>query len=205
MAGHQAAAANARAVDRFGFPVSDPTSTWIAIALMPAIGVDDLVVVGDHLILDPPVLDPHDIRPYCSIAELRAGVAARHSRGSRRAAMALPHVRQGAESRPETLLRLVLVRAGLPEPALAQDLCDSAGRWLARVDLYFAEQRVVVEYDGEQHRTDNRQYERDESRIEALIRAGYTVVRVRKGHLFGRPDVVVDRVARALRDRGWRP
>jgi hypothetical protein len=202
--GHQSAA-GARPVDRFGFPVSEPTSTWLALALLPEIGVDDLVVVGDHLVLDPAVLDPHDIRPHCSIGDLEAAVAMRQRRGSRAAARALPEVRQGAESRTETLLRLLLVRAGLPEPALGQELCDATGRWLARVDLYYPDQRVVVEYDGEQHRTDSRQYERDQGRIEALIRAGYTVIRVRKGQLFGQPDAVVARVARALRDRGWRP
>lgn len=202
--GHQSSAPTGNVVDRFGFPVSDPARTWIELALMPALGIDDLVVVGDHLVLDPAVLDPHDIRPHASIGELEAAVGVRQRRGCRTAARALPYVREGAESRPETLLRLLLVRAGLPEPALAQDLRDGAGRWLGRVDLYFAEQRVVVEYDGEQHRTDSRQYDRDESRIEALIRAGYTVVRVRKGQLFGRPQVVLDRVAQALHDRGWR-
>lgn len=202
--GHQSASPLLRVVDRFGFPVSDAASTWTAVALIPALGIDELVAVGDHFVLDPAVLDPHDIRPQTTIAGLEAAVAVRRGRGSGIAARALPHVRQGAESRTETLLRLVLVRAGLPEPALGQDLYDAAGRWLARVDLYFAEQRVVVEYDGEQHRTDSRQYERDESRIEALVRAGYTVIRVRKGQLFGRPEVVVERVARALRDRGWR-
>ena len=203
--GHQSASPNTRPVDRFGFPVSGPASTWIALASMRTTGVDELVVVGDHLVLDPTVLDPHDIRPHCSLDDLGSAVATRHGRGSRAAARALPQVRQGAESRTETLLRLVLVRAGLPEPALAHNLHDAAGRWLARVDLYFPEQRVVVEYDGEQHRTDSRQYARDQDRIDALIRAGYTVIRVRKGQLFGQPQAVVDRVAQALRDRGWRP
>jgi len=197
--GHQSSGSP---VERFGFPVSSPANTWIALGLMRDLALDDLVAIGDHLVLDPPVLDPYDIRPHCTIGDLAAAAAVRHSRGSRAAARALPHVRQGAESRPETWLRLLLVRAGLPEPTLAHDLYDSSGRWLARVDLYFAEQRVVVEYDGEHHRTSSSQYDRDESRIEALIRAGYTVVRVRGGQLFGQPEIVVARVAQALRDRG---
>jgi hypothetical protein len=201
--GHQSSARQVRIVDRFGLPVSDPASTWLTLGVTPGLSGDDLVVVGDHLVLDPAVLDPYDIRPYATLAELAAAVGVRQARGTGASAAALPHVRAGAESRPETLLRLLLVRAGLPEPLLAQELRDAAGRWLARVDLYFPEQRVVVEYDGEGHRVDNRQYERDESRIENLISAGYTVVRVRGGQLFAHPDLVVARVSRALATRGW--
>jgi len=201
--GHQARAGLTRVVDRFGFPVSDAASTWLSLA--NTLDRDDLVAAGDHFVLDPAVLDPYDLRPHCSIAELERRARLPRSAGSPAASVAVKLVRQGAESRPETRLRLVLVRAGLPEPELARDLYDSRGKWLARVDLYFPEWRVVVEYDGEQHRTSSVQYDRDERRLEALIGADYSVVRVRKGQLFGHPDVAAERVARALRARGWRP
>ena len=199
--GHQTRAAVTTVVDRFGFAVSDPASTWVSLA--PALGRDDLVAAGDHFVLDPAVLDPHDVRPHCSIADLERRIRLPRSAGAPAAAAAIALVRVGAESRPETLLRLLLIRAGFPEPELARDLYDSRGRWLARVDLYFAQWRVVVEYDGEQHRTSDVQYSRDEGRTESLVRADYTVVKVRKAQLFRNPNTAVERVANALHDRGW--
>ena len=196
--GHSSAAPVITA--RHGLPVSDAASTWLALA--SALSRDDLVAIGDHLILEPRLLEPGDPRPYVTLEALGERAAEFHGRGARAAASALALLRQGAESRPETLLRLFLVRAGFGEPELQAEIRDAAGRWLGYADMYWPERRVVVEYDGEHHRTSSSQYDRDESRIEALIRAGYTVVRVRGGQLFGQPQIVVARVAQALRDRG---
>ena len=199
--GHQIARDRAHVVDRFGFPVSDPAATWLALA--PTLGLDDLVAVGDYLVFDPAVLDPHDVRPHTTLAELAGRIAVPRSAGSPAAASALPFVRQGAEARTESLLRLVLVRAGLPEPELAVDVYDRDGRWLGRADMLFREWRVITEYDGEQHRTSSAQYERDEARIEGFNRAGFATVRILKQHLFVQPRIAVERVGRALRDAGW--
>jgi hypothetical protein len=198
--GHQAPA-TARIVERFGLPVCEPSSAWISLARR--LGLDDLVAVGDHLVLDPLVLDPSDARPYTTIAQLRAAVEGSSGWGTRAAASAIEHVREGVESRPETRLRLLLVRAGLPEPEVGVDIYDDAGTWLGRADQLFREFKVISEYDGEQHRTSSTQYDRDEARIENFHRAGYATVRVRKGQLFGRPHEAVERVARALRAAGW--
>ena len=196
------AAATTPIVERFGLPVSDPAATWLALASV--LDHDDLVAVADHLVLDPARLDPVDLRPHTSIAELRARLGRFSAPGARAAASALPDVRQGSESRQETRLRLILVRAGLPEPELNVEIFDDDGRWLGRVDELFRPWKVIAEYDGEQHRTDSRQYDRDATRLENFARAGYATVRIRKETL-RRPELAVERVARLLRDRGWRP
>jgi very-short-patch-repair endonuclease len=72
-----------------------------------------------------------------------------------------------------------MIRSGLPEPELNPRLYR-AGRFLARADLVYRAQRVIVEYDGEKHRTDDRQYDRDLVRLDALRDAGWTIVQVRK-------------------------
>ena len=202
--GHRGAA-DAAIVERWGLPVADPAAAWLALAnhLGPGFTADDLVAVADHLVLDPVRLDPHDPRPYLPLATLRERVEAFSGWGARAAASALPHVREGAEARPETLLRLTLVRAGLPEPQLNVDIHDRDGRWLGRADMLFREWRVITEYDGEQHRTSSAQYERDEARIEGFNRAGFATVRILKQHLFVHPRIAVERVGRALRDAGW--
>jgi len=64
------------------------------------------------------------------------------------------------------------------------ELFDDVGRFIARADVLFREWRVIVEYDGEQHRVDDRQYEIDQHRLERLRSAGWTVVQVRRRGLF---------------------
>jgi hypothetical protein len=198
--GHQTV--GGAATERLGLPLSDAVTTWLALA--PLLGVDDLVAIADHIVLEPMVLDPYDPRPYARLDQLVRRVEGFHGRGARKAASAVRHVRPGAESRPETLLRLLLARAGLPEPEVNVDIRDATGAFLGRADLLFREWRVIVEYDGEQHRTSSRQYDRDETRLEDFALAGYRVVRIRKGTLFGQPEAVVWRVLRTLRDAGWR-
>ncbi|MGV8886190.1 MAG: DUF559 domain-containing protein [Microbacteriaceae bacterium] len=183
-------------VARHGHPVSGPAETWLAMAAL--LSLDDLVAIGDHLVLDPWQLDPHDLRPYVTLAALTIGTANFSGRGAQAAASALPLLRQGAESRPETLLRLLLARALVIEPELQTEIFGADGTWIGRADLYFRDLKVIVEYDGELHRTSSRQYNRDEARIESFIEAGNAVVRVRKGPLGKNPASVVDRVVRAL-------
>lgn len=181
---------------RHGLPVSDATTTWLAMAAR--LGLDDLVALGDYLVCDPRQLDPGDVRPYATLEQLAASLEGFSGRGSRAAASALELMRVGAESRPETLLRLLLVRAGFGEPELQGDIRDRRGKWLGFADLYFRDVKVVVEYDGEHHRTNSVAYDRDESRIESFIEAGNAVVRVRKHALFVRPAGVIERVQRAF-------
>jgi hypothetical protein len=198
--GHQAIA-EAEVGRRFGLPVSTAATTWLSLASL--LSLDELVVCGDHLILDPAVLDPRDLRPYVTLSELALATDLFRGRGARAAARALRWLRCGAESRPETLLRLLIVRAGMPEPELNVDVRDSTGRFLGRGDLVYPRWRVLVEYDGDEHRTNSHQYDKDILRIENFVSAGWRVVRVRKNGLFVHPATVVGRVERALTAAGW--
>lgn len=197
--GHQTR--DAHVVTRQGFPCSDPASTWLALASV--VDQNELVVAGDHLLLDPYQLDPHDVRPYTTLEQLTTAVEDFHGRGARAAASVLPLLSSRAESRTETLLRLLLRRSGLPEPEVNPNVFDSAGRFIARADLLFRDWRVIVEYDGEQHRVDDHQYEIDLHRLERLRSAGWTVVQVRKRGLFVTPADTIARVVRELRANGW--
>jgi len=188
-------AARGRIVMRGGLPVSDPLTLFVELATV--LREEDLVAVGDALVLDPAVLDPLDLRPWATLDELRSGCADSRAPGSRRARRAAARVRQGAESPRETRLRLILLAAGLPEPELNQDVRDARGRWIGRFDMVYREAKVIVEYDGDQHRTSRDQYEKDMVRIERAIAAGSTVVRVRASGL-NRPAETVARVRAAL-------
>lgn len=117
----------------------------------------------------------------------------------------LPVVRAGAESRPETLLRLLLLHAGLPEPEVNRDIRAQNGAFLGRADLAYPAFKVIVEYDGDHHRTSVRQYDADLSRFDRFLAAGWIVIRVRSRGLFVQPGQTIARVTGALRSRGWDP
>jgi hypothetical protein len=189
-------------VKRYGLPVSDPESTWLALALL--LPVDELVACADHMILGPYILDPHDPRPYTTLHQLSLRLAAFSGRGARNARRALTLARVGSKSRPETLLRLLLGRAGIPEPRLNIDVTEWNGKVLGRGDLVWPEWRTVVECDGDEHRTNTTRYDRDTHRVEDFVAADLKVVRVRQRRLFVTKADTIARVEGALRSALWR-
>jgi hypothetical protein len=78
----------------------------------------------------------------------------------------------------ETRARLFFGEIGLPEPVLNADVISSEGLWLGRVDFLWREARVIVEYEGDQHRTDRRQWQHDITRVRDLEDDGWRVVRI---------------------------
>ncbi len=178
-----------------GIPVTSPLDTWRLLAA--ELSGDELVAVGDSLVRRQfPLADPGELP---SVLDGHTG-----ARGMASLRRAIGLVRAGADSPRETRLRLLLVRAGLPEPLVNPDVSvpGSDGRLFG--DLVYPEYHVIVEYDGEQHRTDRRRYAADVARLEALAGAGWFVVRV-LGHDLGDPSALARRVARAIHSRGWRP
>ncbi|MCG5430886.1 hypothetical protein LV457_01040 [Mycobacterium sp. MYCO198283] len=102
----------------------------------------------------------------------------RHSRGLRHLERALTLVDAGAQSPRETRLRLMLTNAGLPRPQTQIPVCTPGGQLFAYLDMGWENWMVAVEYDGDQHRVDRRQYVKDIRRLETLAQLGWTVVRV---------------------------
>ncbi len=119
-------------------------------------------------------------------------------RGIRAARTAMRLVDGGAQSPKETWLRLLLIEAGLPAPQTQIKVCDEHGRVLAYLDMGWPDLMVAVEYDGEQHRTDRRQYTWDIRRRELLEQAGWIVVRVVASD---RREAVLRRVRAAIARR----
>jgi hypothetical protein len=126
----------------------------------------------------------------------------RGARGLSQLRRILDLVDDGAESPPETRTRLLLIRSGLPLPETQIEICDGYGHAYIRLDMGWRRWKVAVEYDGEHHWTDRRQRSRDIDRWATLEADGWRVVRVSAELLAERPDVVVARVAAALRAAG---
>lgn len=99
-------------------------------------------------------------------------------RGIRRARVALTLVDAGAESPRESWLRLILLRAGFPAPQTQIPVYDEYGQLVAVLDMGWEQLKLAVEYDGDHHWTDRRQFKKDIRRAEALIELGWSNVRV---------------------------
>jgi uncharacterized protein DUF559 len=109
----------------------------------------------------------------------------------------------GAESPQETRTRLVLIDAGLPRPTTQIKVYGNfPGRGYAKVDMGYEEFKVGVEYDGEQHWTNPKQYAYDIDRHAELLARGWLIIRVSSEMLRYRPHVIVARVCTALRAKG---
>jgi len=121
--------------------------------------------------------------------------------GIRKARLALEQARVGADSAPETRLRLALEFAGLPEPQL-NARTELSGGVVRQPDLGYPQQRVAVEYDGEVHSSPE-QVVRDIAREEDFLRADWLLVRISKRHMEDAAKAAVSKVRRALLSRGW--
>jgi hypothetical protein len=122
------------------------------------------------------------------------------ARGLRRLRSVLSLVDAGAASPRETWLRLLLINAGLPVPT-TQIPVQENWRCIGVLDMGWEKCKVAVEYDGDHHRSDRRQYARDQWRLRKLEELGWIIVRVIAED---KPDDVVRRVREALRRHGYR-
>ena len=182
-----------------GFVVADPVSTWCHLASV--LSVDDLIAVGDFIVSGR-VTDYRREPPLASLAELHAG-AKRFAglRSARRRSEAIACVRTGVDSRPESLLRMLLVRSGLPEPAVNEETFDDRGNRLGKPDLTYEWARTVFEYEGDGHRTDKKRFRRDIFRRELFEDADWRVIRVISDDLFVDSAAFIRRTRRTLERR----
>ncbi|MGY0004929.1 hypothetical protein [Micromonospora sp. I033] len=133
------------------------------------------------------------------------GVADRNAGrpGGRRARWVFGLADPGAQSPPESHLRVRLVLAGLPRPVAQHPVRGPSGLVL-HPDLAWPEFRVAVDYDGQWH-VDPDQLHRDRQRLNQLVAAGWLVLPVTGRRLHREFPALVREIRAALVARGWRP
>jgi hypothetical protein len=172
--------------------VSESAQLFVELAeLLPLV---DLVVAGDHM------LHVGLTSRALILEECRTSAAP----GVARALEALPYLSARAESPMESRMRMLLVLAGLPAFRVNLSIVDDQGRELRRHDLGLPEAKVAVEYQGAQHRKNQRIWEDDYERQEASQIDGWLQIHVTSKGIFREPERTILRVAEALKSRGVR-
>ncbi|WP_313823193.1 hypothetical protein [Citricoccus sp.] len=152
--GHKAGLVDEDVVELSGLRLTTPERTWVDLSTQ----IKDpvwLVAAGDALLQrSKGPARPDGVlgaNPLCTLAEVDAVLGRRHrTKGINAARHARELIREGVDSPAETLLRLIIVDAGLPEPVVNREV------WLSptlkrRPDLHYPQWRIAIQYDGRGH------------------------------------------------------
>jgi hypothetical protein len=121
------------------------------------------------------------------------------ARGVRQLRELLPLVDGGAESPRESHVRLWLHDAGFPRPETQIPVLARTTQPVAWLDMGWRDVKIAVEYDGDHHRKDRKQFVKDIARLRMLEALGWIVIRViAEDH----PEEWLARVESAWIDRG---
>jgi hypothetical protein len=192
--GHRVRCNPGELTDVDGVPVTAPPRTWLDLAA--DLPLNYLLALGDQIIRVPrPGLEQRT-EPYAYQDGLRLLIRQHpNMKGVEKARLALDEMRVGADSFPETFLRLALLDAHLPEPELQMRLEPDDPRSPA-ADLGYRRYRVAIQYDGAPHLT-REQQSRDNRRDEAFRNAGWAYYKVNADDLAEGFEGLIARIKRA--------
>jgi len=169
-----------------GVRLTTPARTWRDLGA--SLGLAHLVAAGDHVLR----------LGLATRDDLAAEIEEHGFRGRRALHEALELLDPAAESPPESMLRVALVRSGITGLLVNVDVLDPYGRFVARPDLRLRDHPIVIEYDGDGHRADPQQWRRDVARFSALEDLGLSVIRATGDDMPGFERIVArtwDRIA----------
>lgn len=193
--GHRLSSSTLLSLHR-GFPVTSPVDTWLRLAAV--LSVDELVVAGDFIVSKHGLAVPLE-------SLVRAVRRSSRRRGIRKLREAIVLIRHNVRSPKESEARLLIVRSGLPEPEVNGAISDDAGLHLLEGDLVYRDQRILLEYEGDGHRTDRRQWRRDIRRREIAEDHLWRTIRFTDDELGPTSGAFLSRLAEQLRLRSHRP
>ena len=186
-----------------GLPVTAVHRTWLDLAGL--LTVEELVVIGDQLISEPHRPFGPSRRAAISQTRLAEYVDGKtRVPGLPNARRAMHLIRPGVDSPPETRLRLLLHRAGLPEFTPNMVIFDQTGQPALWTDLGCRRYRTCLEYEGVHHLNAGQQ-SRDHERDLLTVELGWHQVKVNAFDMAQGSHWVVAKVRHALAKGGWRP
>jgi very-short-patch-repair endonuclease len=166
-----------------GLPLTSPARTLL-----------DLAGVTDSWELEGAVAAAFRTRivDRATIEKLIARHPRHRGRGRLRAVLALEGGPAFTRSKAERLFLERVRRSGLPIPETNVFVEGFEG------DCVWRRQRLIVEIDGREYHTGEYAVERDRHRDNALVAAGFRIMRVTWGQITREPDRLLVRVAQAL-------
>lgn len=194
----------AEVVDLDGLPATTPATTWAMLGR--DLSVRKLIILADAILRVPRDSRGrlHPEQAGATREAMQAAIDAGRRVGIDRLREALPQARTGSASPLETEYRLDADFAGLPAPELDVEIRDTYGNLLGISEIVYSRYRVVVEIEGDHHRTSRRQWNRDLQKYRDYANAGWTVVRITASDI-RHTRTATDVVRTALIRRGWRP
>lgn len=178
-----------------GVRVSSPERLFLEMA--GVLDLWDLVVLGDQLVRTPREMYEQRSQPWTTLPQLWQFLNKHPSTaGIINARSAAELVRVGSDSPPETLLRLSIVDAGLPEPQL-QCRLDPADPRSPQADMAYRGKKLCLQYEGAHHFTAEQQAA-DQGRNWQFTVRGWTVMLTNRVDLQERFCGVVSRLATVL-------
>jgi very-short-patch-repair endonuclease len=123
-------------------------------------------------------------------------------RGHRRLVRAFPQQYDRAESRRESLLRVIVVNAGIPG-VVANVWITTSGGYGYRGDLVILERKLIIEYQSRFH-DGTKEFDSDMTRISRLEADGWYVLQINNRDLAD-PAELVQRIRNILGNRPHHP
>lgn len=193
-----------RTTVRDGLVMLDTPSIWASLG--PTLDLPNRVALGDAIIRKPRIggdLGPPQRPAYATLEELTKVSAQRGRRGKAELFEALPLLRTGSASAPESHLRLALVEADLPEPDLDFDVYDESDWYLGTTECVYSKYKIALEYEGDHHRTSVKQWNRDLEKQRNYESAGWIYVRISAQRLYRERAALMASIRKHLCSRGW--
>lgn len=151
-----------------GLEISHPYVVLLELA--STLEHDEIVIAVDSLISRDPPLRGASLEKISQMAE-SFGAAW----GAPALRQALRDARANTDSPGETRTRLLLRRAGFPEPVINHPVLDPDTKRRRYLDLAYPDLGIAVEYDGDYHRRTTKQRREDQARLDSLASLGWNI------------------------------
>ncbi|MBY6060263.1 hypothetical protein [Microbacterium esteraromaticum] len=187
-----------------GLTLSTAPATWAMLAR--DLTERQLTILADAIIHVP--RDSRGVqmpaRAIATIAQLTEAMNVPGRPNRERLRAALERARTGSASVLESEYRLDAEAGGLPEPELDVEIFDAKGARIGISEIVYPQYRLVVEIEGDHHRTSRAQWNRDLEKYRDYADAGWEVIRVASAHIRKQRSAVAT-VQAALIRKGWSP
>lgn len=190
-----------RDIEIHAIPITSMMRTLLDIA--PLLSVEELVIIADQLVCEHHRSFGRQVYPRVRFESLRSYVDEHPGhRGMKKLRAAMDLVRVGSDSARETMLRLIIDRSTLPSFEHNVEISNAAGIGKVGPDLACTEYKTCAEYDGLHHFTAAQQA-KDHDRDFITKSLGWHQVLVNSEDMRAGEQVVITKLARALKLGGW--